>query len=541
MRFGPVATEQAEGAVLAHTVRLAGNLTLKKGQRLTSDDVAALKASGLSEVIAARLDPGDLDEDRAAARLAEAVGGTGIRVERAATGRANLFAATAGILTVDAAAVDRFNRIDDGITIATLPAFRAVQEGEMIATVKIIPFAVPQAAVEAAATAVPQVGLAAVRPYRGRPVGVVSTILPQTTDKMLEKTARVLADRLAPAGAQIIGEVRVAHEAPAVAEALKALDSRGAELLLVYGASAIVDRHDVIPQGIEQAGGRVVHFGMPVDPGNLLLIGDLGGRPVLGAPGCARSPKENGFDWVLQRLLADIPVGAEDIMGMGVGGLLMEIVSRPQPREGAPERPGAAVAAIVLAAGRSRRMGGPNKLLETVGGRPLVRIATEAALASRADPVIVVTGHQADQVRAALAGLDVRLVHNPDYFEGLSTSLRAGIDALPETAGAALVCLADMPGVTPQVIDRLIDAHDPSGSKLIAVPTVKGKRGNPVLWSRRFFPALSTIRGDTGARHLIGENADAVVEVEMDERAVLSDVDTPAALSRLRRAHGDET
>ena len=186
--------------------------------------------------------------------------------------------------------------------------------------------------------------------------------------------------------------------------------TEGADLLIAFGASAITDENDVIPAAIRAAGGEVSHFGMPVDPGNLLLIGELDGRPVLGAPGCARSPAENGFDWVLNRLLAGLEVRREDITGMGVGGLLMEIVSRPQPREPAAVEGDKKVAAIILAAGQARRMGGPNKLTARFDGEPLVRRVAEHALKSKAGPVIVVTGHRAEEIAAALAGLDVRMV-----------------------------------------------------------------------------------------------------------------------------------
>lgn len=145
----------------------------------------------------------------------------------------------------------------------------------------------------------------------------------------------MLAERLDPAGATVVTEARVPHAAGAVADAIAgAIDGAGADLVVVFGASAIADRRDVIPTGIEAAGGRVAHLGMPVDPGNLLLVGSRGDIPVIGAPGCARSPKENGFDWILHRLLADLTVTRADIVALGVGGLLMEIVSRPQPRAG---------------------------------------------------------------------------------------------------------------------------------------------------------------------------------------------------------------
>ena len=532
MKFGAVAPKDARGATAVHTIR-QGDLVLKKGTLIGPAEIAALEAAGIKNVVVAQLEPGDVSEDVAAADIAKKVAGPGVHIDRAFTGRANLFAQIPGVLVVDKDAVDRLNRVDEAITFATLAAFKPVVAGEMIATVKIIPFAVAKSARDAALAGVKQ-PLLRVAPYRVRKVGVVSTLLPGLAPKVIEKTLKITADRLAPAGASIVAERRVPHERAALARALDEVLKAGAELAIVFGASAIADRRDVIPSALEAIGGHVEHFGMPVDPGNLLMIGDADGRPVLGAPGCARSPKENGFDWVLMRLLAGVPVPREDITGLGVGGLLMEIVTRPQPRtEPEPEK-GRAIAGVVLAAGRSSRMGGPNKLLAEIGGKPLVRIVTDAVLASRARPVVVVTGHQRDKVEAALAGLPVKFVHNPLFADGLGTSLKAGIAALPADADGAIVCLGDMPQVDAGLIDRLIGAFDPDHGALVVVPTIDGKRGNPVVWSRRFFPDLMTVEGDVGARYLIGRYTEAVAEVPLTGTAALTDVDTPEALEAVR-------
>jgi molybdenum cofactor cytidylyltransferase len=233
------------------------------------------------------------------------------------------------------------------------------------------------------------------------------------------------------------------------------------------------------------------------------------------------------------RLLAGLEVPREAITGMGVGGLLMEIVTRPQPRE-EPVAAGRRIAAVVLAAGRSSRMGGPNKLLAEIARRPLIRIVAEEALASRASPVIVVAGHQRSELEKALAGLPVRFVHNPDFAAGLGTSLKAGIAAVPPDADGAVVCLGDMPQVDTSLIDRLIAAFDPDRGALVIVPTFEGKRGNPVLWSRRFFPDLMAVEGDVGARHLIGRYGEAVVELSVEGKAALTDIDTPEALLNVK-------
>lgn len=535
MKFGPAKPDEAIGGVTVHTLR-QGSLVMKKGTAIGRAEADALKAAGVEHIVVVRLEDGEVSEDVAAADIAKAIASGGVTVERAFTGRANLFATRPGVLVVDRDAVDRINNVNEAITFATLSAYKPVVEGEMIATVKLIPFGVEGKLRDAAVEAAGRNALH-VAPYVIKRVGVVSTMLPGLVPKVIDKTLRVTAERLAPAGAKIVVEKRVPHDEVALSAAIAEVLKLDVEMVIVFGASAIADRRDVIPAAIVANGGTVNHFGMPVDPGNLLLLGAADGRPVIGAPGCARSPVENGFDWVLMRMLAGLPIKRSDITGFGVGGLLMEIVTRPQPRvaETAPAD-NAKVAAVVLAAGRSTRMGGPNKMLAELGGKPLVRMVAEQALASKASPVIVVTGHQADEVEKALKGLNVTFVRNPDFASGLASSVKTGIGAVPTDAAGAMVCLGDMPLIDAKLIDKLIGAFSPERGSLIVVPTCDGRRGNPVLWSRRFFGELMGLSGDIGGRHLVDHHSEAVVEVPVDGDGAFLDIDTPQVLEVVQRA-----
>jgi len=545
VRFGETPIDEAAGAILAHSWRASG-VNFSKGRRLSAEDVTKLKAAGASTVVAARLDPGDVHEDEAAAAVAKALAGDGIEITAAFTGRCNHFAKEAGLAVVDHERIDALNELDESVTVATLPPFARVEPRQMVATVKIIPYAAPRTAVARAIAVAKSANrpLISVAPFKAMRAGLVQTRLPGTRDKVLDKAVGTTGKRLTSLGSALVGERRVTHDARAIAGALRELKSEGCDIFLIAGASAIVDRHDVVPAGIEEAGGTVTHFGMPVDPGNLLLTAELDGKPVLGLPGCAKSPKYNGFDMALERLAAGLPVGRAEIVRMGAGGLLAEIASRPQPRDddaGEDEGPQQAprVAVLVLAAGRSTRMGGPNKMLADANGQPLVVHAVKAALASQAVEVVVVLGHMADEVRAAIekgvpSKSRLRFVTNPDFAEGLSTSVRTGIGALSTNADAAIVQLGDMPGVNAGLLDRLMAAYSPVEGRSICVPTVGGKRGNPVLWARRFFPEMAKLAGDAGAKHLIGEHADLVCEVEMTGEAAVTDIDTPEALAAWR-------
>jgi molybdenum cofactor cytidylyltransferase len=532
MQFLTCSVSDAVGGVLAHSVR-AGVRVLRKGRLLSRDDVTAMTETGVCEVMIARLGPDDVAEDEAAARIAKLCAGADVRIGAAFTGRANLYAINPGLAVVDSALVDRLNAIDESITLATVAPSARVAPRQMLATIKIIPYAAERRHVEAAEILLREKPPIAVAGFRPRRVALISTFVPETKPALLDKNRSALEQRLGTLESTIVLERRVAHAVEPLAAAIA--EAKGCDPILVFGASAITDRRDTVPAAIERAGGTIEAFGMPVDPGNLLLSARLGAATVIGLPGCARSPKLNGFDFVLWRIAAGLPVGRRDLAAMGAGGLLSEIPTRPQPRHEpvveAPVLPH--IGAIVLAAGLSSRMGS-NKLLAAVGTKPLVRHAVEAALASVAGPVVVVTGNGGAEVKAVLADMPVQFAENPDFADGLSTSLRTGLSVLPEDCNGALFLLGDMPDVSAGLIDRLVAAFDPAEDRSICVATRHGKRGNPVLWARPFFPEIMALEGDIGAKHLMTVHADLVCEVEAADDGPLTDIDTPDALAAYR-------
>jgi molybdenum cofactor cytidylyltransferase len=542
MKFGPMLLDDARGGIMAHSQRV-GETMIRKGALLDDAALAALRNAGRTEVICAILEPGDVPEDIAADRLATPLLSPLIARSRAATGRVNLVAEAPGLLRVRTAMIDQLNSVDEALTIGTLPDYAVVAPKDLIATIKIIPFSVPGTLLTVAETLARQNGSPlTLHPFRALQVGLVATQLPGLKDSTTDKTIAVTEQRISRLTGSLLPPVRCPHDEASVARALEGLLAAGADMLLVVGASAVLDRRDVGPAGIVQAGGQIVHFGMPVDPGNLICVARIGNKPALVLPGCARSPKLNGIDFILTRLFAGVNVTGPDIMRMGVGGLLKEFDNRPMPREKAPATPrsGAAprsaptIAAVVMAAGRSRRMAPHNKLLVTdPSGKTMIARVVDNVLSSNARPILVVTGHMHEQIEAVLGGRPVRYVHAPDYAQGLAESLKTGIAAVPPECAAAIVCLGDMPLVTGRMIDRLLAMYDPDEGRSIVLPTFRGKQGNPMIWDRRYFPEILGISGDSGARFLVGKYAEQVAEVEMADDAVLRDFDTTESLATL--------
>lgn len=330
MIFGEVASEAAEGAILAHSIKL-GSARLRKGRVLGPADIAALTGAGIARVTVARLEPGDIEENEAARRLAAAltIGAEGISTTAPFTGRVNIVAEAPGTAQVAAGIIHAVNAVDPMITCATVAPFTRMEPGGLIATIKIISYAVPEANLmraEAACSARPAVGL------NGAKLRSARLIVTQTgAEPAMEKGVDAVRGRLTALAMTLNAVVVTRHDTAEIAAAIQAADE---DMVMILTGSATSDPHDVAPEALRQAGGEVTRFGMPVDPGNLLFLGHLGARPVIGLPGCARAPALNGADWVLERVACGLAVSAQHIAAMGVGGLLKEIPQRPQPRRG---------------------------------------------------------------------------------------------------------------------------------------------------------------------------------------------------------------
>ncbi len=505
MFFGEVRIDEAEGLILAHSLRLAEAM-LKKGRVLTAQDVRALKEAGINFITGARLEEGDVAEDEAARLLAQALAGSGLAPQPPFFGRCNLFAAQRGVVAIDRDRLDRLNQVDEAICVATLPPFDIVAPRQLVATVKIIPFGVDRRLVKTcAALAAKGEPLLQVRPFRPLRAALILTTLPGMRDRVLTAAAATTRARLAALDGEITQELRCGHEVGALERSLVKAIAAGAEMVLVMGASATVDRRDVVPSALVRAGGTIDHFGMPVDPGNLLLLGRLGPVAVVALPGCARSLKINGLDWILRRLAAGFALKPADIMRMGPGGLLKERSTFGRGHAeaiGLPREPRIAALVVAVAADMTQ----------------LAR-AAEAALTAGLDPVVVVIGPSADHGDEALPTCDIQIIR---AGEG-DIPARLGIAALPDDVDAAVILPADAPPLDAAALRHLRAAFDPDEGRAICVPIHHGIRSAAFLIGRDHFP-------DIAAASLLIDHAELVYEVVIGEAASSPDREPAAVL-----------
>ena len=543
MQLAEFATADCLGLVLAHRQNFTDG-SIAKGTLLTADHLAEFGAAGIYTLICARPDAGDVHEDEAAARLASLLAPNNLDFTMAATGRVNIKVPRQGLVRYERKLIRAINEIDERITFALVQHNQLLARGQMAATLKIIPFFVPDSSLQQIENLLAGAPAFGFYPLKTAQVALIQTRIPGQADRLFTATKKVTTDRLAVLGSEMMASPVCAHNKTDVAEQIQNCMASGADIILLCGGSAIIDRQDELPQAVIEAGGQVIQLGLAVDPGNLLMFAKIGNVPVIGMPGCARSPKLNGLDWVLQLVLADVDMTRREFADMAAGGLLMEIASRPLPRAMAtkPHQPDRLVG-IVLAAGQSSRMGPDNKLLAEFAGKPLVRHVTEVMLDAGLDDMTVVIGHQADEVAAALAGLPVHLLFNADFAAGQGHSVAAGVSALDGAVTDVLIALGDMPLISAEMVQNLVASHSACDDhqRRITLPSYDGKRGNPVIWGCAFFPELKHLRGDAGGRQVLQDHLAAHNPVEISSSAMFRDIDTPADLQALNGGKSGNT
>lgn len=554
MIFAEFNINECLGAVLAHSRKLGGK-RIAKGRVLNEALIEAFMHEGVTSLVCAKPEKGDRSEDEVASQIAqkllEGLAAEDIETSIAATGRVNFKARKAGLIRYDRNQLRAFNLVNEGVGLS-LPAHNELlSAGQFIATLKVIPFFLHRDVVAKLLAVLGDAPLFTFHALTTKKVALIQTYGHALPDKVYQATEIVTRNRLEALGSQLISSFQSAHQTEELTCQIDSAIQKGAEILLICGGSSIVDRQDVIPAAICQLGGQIDQLGLAVDPGNMLMTASIGGVPVIGMPGCARSPKLNGFDWVLQLLLAAIPLDRETLADLAAGGLLSEIASRPMPRIQAEkhfrqkaETP-QNMACILLAAGQSRRMGGTNKLLMEIRGKPVIRHAAEALCQAGLGDIYVVTGHQPEHLQNCLKGLDVTFVHNPDYASGQASSVVRAISALPEEVSDVLIGLGDMPLMKPALLTALAKQHqEKSGTGLpqITLPTFQieeksemVRRGNPVIWSSAFFADLSGLSGDQGGRQILADYPACIQQLHWPDPHPFMDVDTGEAFAEVVR------
>ena len=530
MKIKSLAPQDSIGAVLAQTYNLPGKI-ISKGTFVTNEIVAYFKTGNVKTILCAVPEEGDIHEDEAAEAISSAIDKNHIYADKASTGRVNFKSQSLCLVRYDRDFIKELNLVDESIAFSIVEHNQLLAEGDLIATLKIIPFFMQKKYVDRVIKILAKDELFKIHSLKKKEVTLIQTCFEWQKKSIFTATSNVTKARLEALGCSLKKEKLINHDYDTLRAIIRSSVKNEPEILLVSGASAITDRSDCIPKAILSEGGEIIQYGLAVDPGNLLLIGKVGNTTVIGMPGCARSPKLNGFDWVLQLLMADIPINREELADMGAGGLLMEIASRPLPRALAKtvSKRENKVMGVILAAGNSTRMGNDNKLLRNIGDAPLIRNTAIEMLKSDLDSCSIVLGYQSDKVADVIKDLNVNLILNPLWKEGQASSLRAAINTLDSTYSDLLIMLGDLPGIKSSHINSIIEEHlltDNRKSK-ITIPSFKGQKGNPVIWGRSFFHDLSNLEGDVGGRTLFSEHPAAINILEMNDPWVVKDADTP--------------
>jgi len=526
MYFGNINVKDSLNCILAHTI-VVNKKKFSKGSIITEIDKNYFILNKIKTIVCAKLDKNDFHEDEAANIIAENFKNNSIATEKAYTGRANILANKSGLLVLDEEKIHNFNKISDEITIATLNNNSTVKKGEMIATIKIISFAVKANFIQIIKNSIYKKAIS-INPYINKKCALILTHYKKKNVKLNAISERRINERLKKLNCSLDVIFNCEHDSKEISKNINIILKKKIDLIMILGSSAIVDIKDKIPEAINFSKGKIIRFGMPVDPGNLLLLGKIKKTHVIGLPGCARSPSLNGFDWVLEKVISGTNITKLNISNMGVGGLLKTLNIRAKTDMKSKNYN---ITNIILAAGQSKRMQEINKLLIKIDNQTMIEKIIDTSLKSAANNTIIVLGYENDILQKLLNKKNITTIVNKDYFKGQSSSLQLGISALKEDCDAAIVILGDMPDISSRLIDQLIENYSPNDNKSIVIPTYKNKKGNPVLIDREFFPDILSIKGDNGAKDIIKANKKYIREIPQKNSAIVQDIDTKEDLA----------
>lgn len=541
MRFENVRTTDAIGTVLGHTHRLRIAQTtdketekettqrLSKGTLLNAKHIDMLLQAGVDSVMVAVLETDDVLENVAVERLALLFRDSGVGVESSRQGRCNLYALHRGVLDYDVSLIHRLNALDWRVGMA-IEHGGVVEAGTVFASIKVIPYAVPRTVLDAWESALKSERGVEIYPLHRRHVALVVSQSSEQASS-IQRIVDVHRSRIEGLGSQIDRVYRCEHTVESIAQSLQSMVMEVWDLVLFYGETAVVDIDDVLPLAIRSVGGEVERVGMPVEPGNMLLLGSIQKRPIVGVPRCAQHIQQSGLDLVLARALSGAPLSSLDIARLGVGGYLKRNDSPIVPKERRHT-----IGAVVLMAGLSSRMKGANKLSMSIpkpdgDGNTTVSVQTvQRVLSAGYAPVVVVTGYQEREIRALLQGLPVRFVHNPAFADGMGTSIAKAFSVLSGW-DAGLLALGDMPFVSPTILKEMYQ-RSTEYPEHIVVPMHKARRGHPIIFPSALFAELQQCTGDVGARSVLQNHQDIIERVNVSDMSIFWDVDTEDLLRR---------
>lgn len=519
-------TRESQGYILFHSVFINKG-RIRKGKIINANDIKLMSASGIEELYVGSMEKGEIDENSASRIIGQAILSDNFSMSPTFSGKTNITSKYDGLFEIKENNVRKLNEISSNIAISSLNNHDIVYRGDHVLSVKSISYAIKYSDVNNIVSFLSNENLINLKEFKPLKFGIIYSHSINEKNTLIAKTKKSIETRIRDYNSSIMFECTTNHDFNSLKESIKKLSLMDLDVVLLFLSSSVSDYNDIVPQIIIQLGGKITSFGMPVDPGNLTLSATLGKTNLIAAAGSARSDALNGLDWHLNCLHAGVVVNEKMVNSLGVGGLLKDIdfaIKRKKISKTIMTKK-ANIAAVVLSAGQSKRMGEKNKLLLKVNGKSIIKNYIDNITKSNISEVIVVTGHESEDIMLELKNYNLKFVFNEKYKDGLSTSLRAGIKSLGKKIDAVMICLPDMPLIGIYEINKLIEFYNPSIGNEICIATSNQQRGNPVLWDKSYFNELMNIKGDKGGRDLLSNFLDKSVEVDLGE-AVAFDIDT---------------